>query len=150
MISIKLQKVFLFFFFSLFIFSCGVDDGEREPVTPQDEYTLEAPGIWSGLEESHLPIVLVTRKGRGEQKIAIRVQDTTNFSLNHYIEKIGIMDENKMDIAVKIFPDRTVYIDEPIDASFELSSLPESPKIKAYVKCNLHDLWTSPVYPQKY
>lgn len=116
-------------------------------MTPQDEYTREAPGIWVGLEEKHLPIVSVDRKGRGVQKITITIMDTKKFDPNHYIEKIGIMNENKEDIAVKIFPEMVLNSQEPIMAEFQLNGIPENNKVKAFVKCNLHDLWTHPLYP---
>lgn len=129
------------------LIQCGADDGQREPLTPQDEYTLEAPGIWSGLEESHLPIIQLERKGRGLQKITITIKETKQFNLNHYIEKIGIMNENKEDIAVKIFPEMTLNSTELIMAEFQMESPVENNRIKAFVKCNLHDLWTHPLYP---
>jgi desulfoferrodoxin (superoxide reductase-like protein) len=59
----------------------------------------------------------------------------------HYIEKIGIMDKDKKDIAVKSIEQRSGFI----EARFSLHPVPDSKDIKVYAKCNLHDLWTTPL-----
>jgi desulfoferrodoxin (superoxide reductase-like protein) len=145
----KSNSTFLIILFltALFTVNCEVDDGARDPITPQDEYTLEEPGMWEGKEEFHLPIVHVDREGRGKVKVKIQIKNEFGFNSEHYIEKIGIFDENKHDIAVKEFPDRHIY-KEPIQAEFTLKDIQENPKIKAFVKCNIHDLWTAPLFPE--
>lgn len=127
---------------------CGFDDGQREPITPQDEYTKQEPGMWAGKEEGHLPIVTVERLGREKVKVSIKIHDPRGFDRNHYIEKIGIFDNNKVDIAIREYSPADFLPGEPMVAEFQVMIPDESPKIKAFVKCNLHDLWTAPLFPE--
>ena len=129
---------------------CGYGLGDSGPVTPQSEYTAENPGEWAGLEGAHLPIVSVAEFGYEKKRVTITVADSRLFNSRHYIEKIGVFDENKRDLAVKEFNQADIVNDgvKEWKAEFTLDSLPENPKIKAFVKCNLHDLWTTPLFPE--
>lgn len=129
--------------------SCGFDDGSREAITPQDEYTREEPGMWAGKEETHLPLVTVERETGGIVKVKIRIHSSQGFNREHYIEKIGIFDELKQDIAVLELEPQDRHVNEPIQAEFTLEDIQENPKIKAFVKCNIHDLWTAPLFPEE-
>jgi desulfoferrodoxin (superoxide reductase-like protein) len=144
--SLSLTGVVIFLMVS--IVSCGYDDGSRDAITPQDEYTLEEPGMWEGKEETHLPIVKIEREGRGVTKVLVKIHSAQGFNKEHYIEKIGIMDEFKRDINVVALQPQDRHINEPIQAEFTLKDIQENPKIKAFVKCNIHDLWTAPLFPE--
>ena len=104
--------------------------------TPKPEYTRDDPGEWTGMEEDHIPVV--TFYTDREPDIIVRV-DLKNPTAIHYIEKIGIMDENRKDLVCKEFRS----VDKIFEAQFYSAHIPgDKKKLKVYAKCSLHDLWT--------
>lgn len=119
----------------LAIFGC-LDPGEPGPRKPQDEYTAKKPGEWKNIAKDHLPVIKY-HPMKTADNIEIFVPGNS-FSESHYIEKIGIMDKEKRDVASKSFKRG-----ERPGAFLTLDPIPEySENYKIYVKCNLHDLWT--------
>lgn len=129
---------FGFFIILLSFVSCAQieeDSSQKvEPRTPKAEYTAEDPGEWESIKDSHLPVVEMDTKSG---VVFVRLQ-AKNFDLSHYIERIGIMNADKMDLVSKAFQRG----EEP-KAEFVLKPFPSDLEhTKIYVKCNLHDLWT--------
>lgn len=136
-------------FLSIFVFfQCGSDDknGQNElylgdkPVVPLKEYTRDIPREWSDISDEHIPRVQKTRH-RGKSALLITVP-LKNASNEHYIEKIGILNEENREIISLTIPRQN---NPPIYAYFRTSELPLNTDLKAFAKCNLHDLWTEPI-----
>lgn len=107
---------------------------------PKPEYTREAPYEWAGLEEEHLPVIVINKDRDPDISIIVNLK---NPGKNHYIEKIGLIDGNKNELAVKNFTTN----DKIFEAQFSSSILPsDEKKVKVFVKCSLHDLWTAPLF----
>lgn len=119
--------------------SCKDDDFKRFfRKQPKPEYTREDPDMWSGLETEHLPVVSYYRDREPDMYVVVNLK---NPGPKHYIERIGIMDENWKDI---VYQDFTMN-NRVFEARFFTASLPSNKKLKVYAKCNLHDLWTEPL-----
>lgn len=104
-----------------------------QAIVPMKEYTRNVPGEWTGMEDEHIPIII-----RDGNKIVIRV-NLKKPGPTHFIEKIGIMDKDKKDLAGKVFSPHS----KSFEAHFPRSVLPADLKgVKVYAKCNIHDLWT--------
>lgn len=114
-------------------------DYTSKAISPQKEYTEDNPAEWKSVANDHLPEITFN-KSKAKDNITVKVLGR-NFSERHYIEVIGIMDEHSADIDIK-------YIErgsQPI-AILSLNLKDHEPeKIKVFVKCNLHDLWTVPL-----
>lgn len=120
----------------LLLSSCVQMEEEQkvEPKTPKEEYTAEDAGEWESIKEDHLPIVELDPK-EGVVNVWLNPK---KFNPNHYIERIGIMNQDKVDLVSKPFGRQ----EEP-RVSFVLKPFPSDlERTKIYVKCNLHDLWT--------
>ena len=105
---------------------------------PKLEYTRDDPDMWSGLETEHLPVVTFNADREPDMDVRVNLENPTP---THYIEAIGIMDENRNDIVSKQFDANT----KVFEARFFSASLPKNKKLKVYAKCSLHDLWTEPL-----
>lgn len=142
--SVFLPLYLFFFFATLHCSDANKPPENAEPVKPQDEYTRESPREWKGMEDEHLPQVVFLNNSDSEN-----IQITVNLlskSSSHYIERIGIMNAFKKDLAGKSFSQNSSYF----MARFKLSPLPSAKdSVKVYVKCNLHDLWTMPLYERQ-
>lgn len=142
----NLLRSFIFivisFFFLFSLTYCNADQDSNtpvEPITPKQEYTEEDAGEWEEIKNEHLPIVTIDRT-QSEKNISVQIPGR-NFSNTHYIEKIGIMDRDKIDLTVevpqnKLEPSVTLTL-KPIPSDLDTT--------KIFVKCNLHDLWTVPL-----
>lgn len=109
--------------------------GER--IKPLPEYTAKNPREWEEVADEHVPQLRKARL-RGEDAVLITVP-FEKVTMQHYVEKIGILDENGKEIISISFerlPNQKSY------AHFAFSALPRDRKLKAYAKCNLHDMWT--------
>lgn len=148
----KPQKQFIYFslFLILFNFYCSNEEGGNQPqpppekivpITPKAEYTEQEAREWEEIKDEHLPKIKIDFKSKKEN-IAIKVEG--GFNERHYIERIGIMDENKQDLAGK-----SLEVNQKPEVVLSLDPIPENPRVKVYVKCNLHDLWTKPLLPSK-
>ena len=142
--------------FSIIMFiiplSCKDDKGTVSPevtalynsgdhIKPLEEYTLENPREWKNVADEHIPKVRMSRD-RGKDAILITVP-LEKATLHHYIEKIGIMDENKRDVLSKSITRQPNPI---LSAFFPVEDLPENKKgLKVYIKCNMNDLWVLPL-----
>jgi desulfoferrodoxin (superoxide reductase-like protein) len=127
----------IFLFILALIVSCAQEQEPTkvEPITPKPEYTAEDPAEWESVKSDHLPFVEAIPS---EGTIYIKVPGK-DFNPSHYIEKIGIMNKDKQDLDVKAFGREDVP-----EAKFTIKPFPEDWKnTKIYVKCNLHDLWTT-------
>ena len=140
----RISKLLLFAF-SLMINFCTADFEHTEnteskpkvpPRVPKREYTEEVPGEWKSIANEHLPELKIDYSKKKEN-IHVKVPGH-KFTTDHYIEKIGIFDENFVDLDVKTFERGQ----DPI-AILSLNFKDHNPeKVKVFVKCNLHDLWT--------
>ncbi len=111
------------------------------PKTPKSEYTEIDSGEWEDIKNNHLPQIKISPKSKKEN---VEISVTGEFNEDHYIERIGVMDENKQDIAgIDLERKQIPHI------KLTLDPFPENPRVKVYVKCNLHDLWTKPLLPTK-
>jgi desulfoferrodoxin (superoxide reductase-like protein) len=133
------MKNTIFLSLLLLTISCNQSDQGNtpvEPITPKPEYTLEDAGEWEDIKNEHLPNVTIDRT---KMKNNIRVMiPGRRFSDSHYIEKIGIMNSDKVDLDVEVPANRL----EP-EVTLTLNPLPSDlERTKIFVKCNLHDLWT--------
>lgn len=114
-------------------------DSESRAISPKKEYTKDSPAEWEGIADDHLPEVVFEEK-KSKDNIKVKVTGR-KFSERHYIEVIGIMDEKSADIDTK-------YLRRSENPNVTLSLNPKEydpEKIKVFVKCNLHDLWTTPL-----
>ncbi len=113
---------------------------------PLSEYTEEKSREWGNIAEEHIPMAkLTTNKGR--EAIVIQVP-LKKASMEHYIEKIGILDEKGKEIvseSLPRLPNPRTY------AFFFTQDLPsDKSKLKIFAKCNLHDRWTVPMASAKW
>lgn len=110
------------------------DDSQSKLRVPKEEYTAEDAGEWESIKEEHLPQVELDPK---EGFVNIKL-DGKKFNPSHYIERIGIMNQDKADLV-----SQPITRESEPKASFVLKPFPSDlEKTKIYVKCNLHDLWT--------
>ncbi|MEM4271010.1 MAG: desulfoferrodoxin family protein, partial [Candidatus Pacearchaeota archaeon] len=95
-----------------------------------------------GKESEHLPHIEILNTSKTKNNIKVHVEG--NFNQTHYIEKIGIIDENKNTLDEKVIEEG----EEPfVTLSLDLTK-ESSKKAKVYVKCVTHDLWTAPIFPE--
>jgi desulfoferrodoxin (superoxide reductase-like protein) len=142
----KLYKLLPLALLVAFLIQCSAEDNKatNEPIPPEPEYTKEAPGQWKGKEAEHLPNIKVLGNSKTTDNIRVTVEGL--FNEGHYIEKVGIMDENKNTLSEKV-----VGPGEEPNVVLSLDMTKESyKKAKIYVKCISHDLWTQPIYPEEY
>lgn len=137
-------NIFLLFGLLIIFLSCSSEHDEKlshnDPIPPQEEYTKESPGEWKGKETEHLPKIQVLDTSKTKNNIRISVEG--EFNQSHYIEKIGIMDENK-----NVLDEKTIGEGEEPFVILSLNLTKESSKkAKVYVKCVTHDLWTAPIF----
>ncbi|MCB1148353.1 MAG: hypothetical protein KDK38_16240 [Leptospiraceae bacterium] len=98
------------------------------------EYSRENYREWENFAESHTPQI---------QKLDENTYEITTGVMNqpgHFVEKIGIMDSLKKDVIVK---DVSQIAFGPVKVRFNLTVPLKNNDYKAYVKCNLHDLWVA-------
>ncbi len=108
-----------------------------QPKTPEAEYTENKAGEWEDIKDEHVPFIKIISRSKKDN---IEIKVNGEFTLDHYIERIGIMDETKQDLA-----GLSLKKNQRPTATLTLYPIPENPKVKVYVKCNLHDLWTKPL-----
>ena len=136
----------------LFPLSCKEDRGgvspevealyrTNGPLKPLPEYTMEKPREWENIADEHVPDVRLSRlTGKDAIMISVSIEKPT---MQHYVEKIGIMDENNKEIVSETIlrkPNPKTW------AYFLIEDLPVEKKgLKAFIKCNLHDMWTTPL-----
>ncbi len=139
--------LFLVISSTFFIYGCGnsIDEKDKSrsgPITPNSVYTRDEPGNWSGLEDEHLPVIKILHD-QTEKNIIVYV-NLDSASSTHYIERIGIMDKSKKDLAgVNFIQDKKRV---KVKATLTLWPLPTDEGIKVYVKCSKHDLWIENLY----
>jgi len=130
------------------LLSCGGDDRiDREAkalyesgsrIKPLAEYTEENPREWKSIASEHIPIVRKTiYKGRNSVLIEVPLRRATT---EHYIQRIGILDEHGKEIASTAIPR---IPNPPVYAYFDFDGLPFGKNLKAYARCNLHDTWVT-------
>jgi desulfoferrodoxin (superoxide reductase-like protein) len=139
----------LLFFSMIILFSCGEADksgqgssGEPKPALRPKFYSPDNEGIWKGKSETHLPQIQFL--DNANDKIRVTIPLTGNTNPRHYIEVIVLMQGERNQIGIKQF--------QPTETSFTADfTLPEPSATDYYIvgKCNLHDMWRTPVAPQK-
>ena len=151
-VNLKSKTIILLASLSLVLLSCAGDndnsekndvdsnsDSNSRAISPQKEYTKDKRAEWEGIANEHLPEVKFD-KSKTKDNIKVEVLGR-KFTERHYIEVIGIMDERQADLDVKYLKrgDKPTVI-------LSLNTKENDPeKIKVLVKCNLHDLWTTPL-----
>ena len=116
------------------------DVGDGNPRTPRAEYTAEEPGEWLAFRDTHAPRLQIQRD---ILKIEVPL---TRITTDHYIEKIGVMDELGRDVLEPRAYAREDNSAAAVEAQFSIAGLrSERGKLRVYAKCNLHDLWTAPL-----
>ncbi len=119
--------------------SCSNQDPDKQsPKNPMSEYTAENPGEWAPLKDEHIPRINIFNDTYSHEVLRVTVS-LKKPSPAHYIEVIGVMDENKKTLWSKPFSkDTKVFsVTIPVESGWDLRS------IKVYAKCNLHDTWTA-------
>lgn len=111
--------------------ACG--DGSQAPLTPRAEYSAEDPGEWSAEAATHAPIAELRESG-----VYVRVL-LRGAGPEHYIEKIGILDEAGRDAV----PPRLLNSEPPTNIEALLPRPERSGRYRVYARCNLHDLWVA-------
>ena len=138
-----IQNTSVTLFVLSFAFFCGdssANKPNRDPQKPQKEYTAETPREWQKYVQSHLPRFKSGINDSDEIFVYLEPPKQGEFHRGHYIEKIGIMDQQGRVLAVKEFaPGRSM----PYNARFRLKENPS--KLKIFSRCNLHDLWSAPL-----
>ncbi len=138
-----MKKKYVIIFLLFLSFGCGnIPDFENRmqtetPRVPRKEYHQNDPGEWAGMEHQHAPQVTIIPGA--VENVVIRVNLPVVREPDHYIEKIGIMDQNGNDIFVKNFNPNADYF----EARFKIPNI--GPGYKAFAKCSQHDLWTAPL-----
>jgi desulfoferrodoxin (superoxide reductase-like protein) len=125
-----------------FLAACKDTDtgrGSRE-IVQQDQFTREKPGHWEGLEDEHLPRIKFF-PDRKKDNIEVRVYLNPSGG-RHYIEKIGLMNEQKQDVSVVSLKNDVPQSNIVVYLTYPLG---DTDKVKVFVKCNIHDLWTAPL-----
>ena len=151
-VNLKSKTIILLASLSVVLLSCAGDndnsekndvdsnsDSNSRAISPQKEYTKDKPAEWEGIANEHLPEVKFD-KSKTKDNIKVEVLGR-KFTERHYIEVIGIMDERQADLDVKYLKrgDKPTVI-------LSLNTKENDPeKIKVFVKCNVHDLWTTPL-----
>ena len=116
--------------------------GEKPPglIKPLDEYTQETAREWQDVAPEH-EIFLRDSRARGKVTLLAELKNF-NGSLGHYIESMGIYDEDKEILKSYKFP----RSNQPIThAHFIKDELPQGVDLKVYARCNQHDIWVKPV-----
>lgn len=113
------------------------DDWKKGKVVPQKEYTKDSPREWASIAPEHVPAV---RKSRDRNKDAILIElPGLSTSREHYIERFGVLDSEGKELG-------STPVDlTAVPKNFGFIPLNENMhgKMKAYAKCNLHDLWVT-------
>lgn len=136
--------------------SCKDDDGidpevaamykTGSKIKPLAEYTEDNPREWGKIAQDHVPRAKLTRN-KGREAIVIQIP-LKKASMEHYIEKIGILNEEGKEIVSEIIPRQP---NPRTYAFFYLQDLPaDLKKLKIFAKCNLHDRWTVPMTSVKW
>lgn len=111
--------------------SCG--DASQAPITPRAEYSAEDPGEWGAEAATHAPLVELR-----DVTVYVRLP-MRGAGPEHYIEKIGILDENGIDAV----PPQALGPDARTNIEATLPRPSRSGTYRVYARCNLHDLWTA-------
>lgn len=142
---LNIKNIVSLIFIMAFINSdCGSENkGNTEPITPQNYYSYDKPGHYSKeLARSHTPIVKIY-PDKKENNIVIYVP-LEDSSPEHYIQNIGLVDKNDMDILVK--EGNKGNYRGLIKQEFTLHPLPSKGSgVRAFAACSLHDVWVSDV-----
>lgn len=140
------MKTTILFTIIIFTTYCGNTENNTEPnepdsksVIPQSEYTKENPEEWKDISLDHIPNISWEKKA-DEFNFTIETTGKTYHS-GHRIEKIEIMDRDKMDLVVENLKQDQALT--KISLKIKNGNWLENSKI--FVKCNLHDLWTVPI-----
>lgn len=108
-----------------------------EAKKPRDEYTAKAAGEWKEIANDHIPHIEIVR-GAAHNNVHVEITGH-DYNGAHYIEKIGIILEDKSEVSV-------VDVGPSIAPKVELTLSPmpkELEEVKVFAKCNLHDMWTA-------
>lgn len=130
---------------SVVVFSAGVflpacsDINEHEKIERPRFHTRDNEGVWVNKSDTHLARVNFIKKDTIEVTVPLK---PTRQPL-HYIEVIMLMDGEKQ-IDNKTFP----FTLEEAHATFKLPK-PEKGTYRVLAKCNLHDVWMTPVVARK-
>jgi len=110
----------------------------KKKIKPLKEYTRNYSREWSHLSDEHIPQVSkIIDKGDTFLMIKVPLKKP---SFEHYIEKIGIIDEKGKEIISKTLKRQKkpkTYV------VFDINDIPQNKKLKVFAKCNLHDMWTA-------
>ena len=127
---------------AVLLITCGKskkDEEEQKRKVPQAEYTKEEPGEWREIKPEHVPNIEII-KNASEDNIIVTVA-LKNIGGTHYIERIGVMDGDKRDVAGVSFTRNA----QGYRAVMTVYPIPKEIPLTVYAKCNLHDLWTAPL-----
>lgn len=146
---IKMRNALIWLVIGIFFYSCNnAEDGR--PKNPQAEYSSNSPGEWSGLEETHSPEFILENPIIGKTNIIIKMKASKYFSQNHYVQRVGIYNADKIDIVTKELKRPTNGEFQKIDVTLDLPEHADlNKRAMVYAKCNLHDTWVVPLKPEK-
>lgn len=126
-------------FISIAIFNCAVENEEwkkADRLIPLKEYSEEDAREWEEYKEEHIPVI---RKSfdNGKDALLIEVPKLV-VTQGHYIERFGVIDlEGKEIHSVAIERNNN-----PLSYAYiPWEKLAGKDRVKAFLKCNLHDTW---------
>jgi len=128
-------------FAAAFILGCKESPyNGTDPIKPLAEYTASEAREWTDIAKFHAPRMLRS-VNKGQDSILVEVP-LEKANEGHYIEKIGIMDLARRELAVATIKRER----NPLTyAHFDPKVIPWQGKVKAFAKCNKHDLWVTEV-----
>jgi desulfoferrodoxin (superoxide reductase-like protein) len=131
---IPLGCIMIMIMLGLLVAGCSDVDVDEKIVKPKF-HTQSDEGIWIAKSDTHLPIVTFIDK----DTIDVRVPLRSTKRPYHYTEVIFLMDGDR-EIDSKNIP---FSYEEP-HVRFKLPSITKG-NYKVVAKCNLHDMWMTPV-----
>jgi desulfoferrodoxin (superoxide reductase-like protein) len=112
----------------------------KQHVTPKKTYSKNESGEWEKYADDHAPKIEYTLTGNYDNLlIYVILKDP---SKNHYIEEIGYLNKKNRKVESRYFgrQNRKNY-----SSRFSLAASADRDKYTAYARCNLHDLWITPL-----
>jgi desulfoferrodoxin (superoxide reductase-like protein) len=125
--------------------NCGAQDEEwkkADRLIPMKEYTEEDSREWEDYKEEHIPVI---RKSfdKGQDALLIEVPKLV-ITQGHYIERFGVLDKEGLEL-YSVAIERT---NNPLSYGYiPWEKIERKGRLKAYLKCNLHDTWTKEFDP---
>lgn len=113
------------------------DDWKKaDRIIPMDEYSEGDAREWEDIKKEHIPVV---RKSIDQGKSALLIEvPLLQITTSHYIEKFGVMTLDGQ-VLESVTIERN---SSPLGYAYiPWDKINHHRRLKAFAKCNLHDLW---------